>query len=292
MASRLPPWLKQPLPDARVLGRMRGLLRGFNLHTVCESAECPNAGECFSFGTAAFLILGDTCTRRCTFCAVNKKGAPLPVDMTEPVRVNEAARKLGLRYVVVTSVTRDDLPDGGAALFAATTGLLREDDIAVELLVPDFGGSSLAAAKVAAAQPQVFGHNVETVPRLYPRVRPGASFERSLELLQIVKRLHPGIVTKAGLMVGLGETEKEIREVMERLRGVGCDIITIGQYLRPSPGHYPVARFITPGEFAGYQRTAQSIGFRGVASSPLVRSSFRAAELYEEVVGIPVRNTR
>ncbi len=291
MASRLPAWFKQPLPDARGLGRMKGLLRGFGLHTVCESAECPNAGECFTHGTATFLILGDTCTRRCTFCAV-KKGAPLPVDMTEPVQVKEAARKLGLQYVVVTSVTRDDLPDGGAALFAATTGLLREDSIIAELLIPDFGGDSSAVAKVVAAQPQVLGHNVETVPRLYPRVRPGASFERSLELLQTAKRLLPEIVAKSGLMVGLGETEREIIEVMERLRGAGCDIITVGQYLQPSPEHCPVARFITPDEFARYELTAKSLGFRGVASGPLVRSSFRAAELYEKTVRVPLRNAR
>jgi len=281
MRGRLPPWFKQRLADPGVMSSMHGLLDGLSLHTICQSALCPNIGRCFASGTATFLILGDTCTRRCTFCAV-KKGKPAPVDGTEPEHLLEAIKNLGLSYVVITSVTRDDLPDGGAAQFARTVTLLRENvpGITVEILIPDFRGDGEALRMVVASGPQVINHNVETVPRLYPEVRPGADYARSLELLYTVKKLNPAIVTKSGLMLGLGESTAEVTEVMSDLREANCDLLTIGQYLQPSPRHHPVVRFVPPEEFAGYEASGRGIGFAEVASSPLVRSSYRAAELY------------
>ncbi len=281
MRGRLPPWFKQRLADPGAMSSMHGLLDGLSLHTICQSALCPNIGRCFTAGTATFLILGDVCTRRCTFCAV-KKGHPSPVDEKEPEHLLEAVGKMGLSYVVTTSVTRDDLPDGGASQFARTVTLLRENmaDIMVEVLVPDFRGSEEAIQAVVDAGPQVINHNAETVPRLYPEVRPGADYARSLQLLYTVKKLNPAIVTKSGLMLGLGESREEVIEVMSDLREAGCDLLTIGQYLRPSAQHHPVARFIPPQEFAGYEATGREMGFAEVASSPLVRSSYRAVELY------------
>jgi lipoic acid synthetase len=262
---------------------MHDLLSGLGLHTICQSALCPNIGRCFTSGTATFLILGDVCTRRCTFCAV-KKGRPAPVDAEEPQHLCDAVARLGLNYVVITSVTRDDLPDGGASQFARTVARLRENTAksTVEVLVPDFRGSEEAIRTVVASGPQVINHNVETVPRLYPEVRPGADYARSLELLYTVKKLNPAIVTKSGLMLGLGESRDEVIEVMGDLREADCDLLTIGQYLQPSPHHHPVVSFIPPGEFAGYEAIGREMGFAGVASSPLVRSSYRAAELYEK----------
>jgi lipoic acid synthetase len=282
MRGRLPPWFKQRLADPEAMSSMHGLLDGLSLHTICQSALCPNIGRCFASGTATFLILGDTCTRRCTFCAV-KKGKPASVDEAEAEHLLEAVRNLGLSYVVITSVTRDDLPDGGASHFARTVGLLRENvpDIIVEVLVPDFRGYGEAIGTVVASGPQVINHNVETVPRLYPEVRPGADYARSLELLYKVKKQSPAIITKSGIMLGLGESKEEITEVMSDLREANCDLLTIGQYLQPSPHHHPVVRFIPPEEFAGYEMTGREMGFAGVASSPLVRSSYRAAELYD-----------
>ncbi|MGB2814589.1 MAG: lipoyl synthase [Dehalococcoidales bacterium] len=283
MRGRLPPWFKQRLADPGVMSSMHGLLDGLNLHTICQSALCPNIGKCFTAGTATFLILGDVCTRRCTFCAV-KKGLPGPVDETEPEHLLEAVQKLGLSYVVITSVTRDDLPDGGASQFARTVTLLRENaaDIMVEVLVPDFRGSEEAIRMVVESGPQVFNHNVETVPRLYPEVRTGADYARSLELLYMVKELNPKITTKSGLMLGLGESQEEVVEVMRDLREANCDLLTIGQYLQPSAQHHPVGRFVPPEEFAEYEAIGREMGFAEVASSPLVRSSYRAAELFDK----------
>ena len=267
---------------------MKELLHGLSLHTICESAHCPNIGGCFSRKTATFLILGDVCTRHCTFCAV-KKGVPSPVDESEPQHLLEAVEQLSLSYVVITSVTRDDLADGGAYQFVATINLLHENiaGAAVEVLIPDFLGSAEALKAVVEARPEVINHNVETVPRLYHEVRPEADYSRSLELLLMVKRLDPKIVTKSGLMLGLGETRDEVIEVMSDLREAGCDLLTIGQYLQPSPGHHPVVRHVPPEEFSQYEEIGRNMGFAGVASAPLVRSSFRAAELYARVKGQP-----
>ncbi len=284
MSGRLPPWFKQRLADPGVMSSMHGLLDGLKLHTICQSALCPNIDRCFTSGTATFLILGDVCTRRCTFCAV-QKGRPGPVDEAEPGHLLEAVRKMGLCYVVITSVTRDDLPDGGAYQFARTVTLLREnmEDIMVEVLVPDFRGSEEAVRAVVESGPQVINHNVETVPRLYPEVRPGADYARSLELLYTVKNLDPTIVTKSGLMLGLGESRDEVIEMMSDLREANCDLLTIGQYLQPSAQHHPVIRFMPPEEFAEYEAIGREVGFAEVASSPLVRSSYRATELYAKV---------
>jgi len=282
MTGRLPPWFKQKLADPAVMSSMHGLLDELSLHTVCQSALCPNIGKCFTAGTATFLILGGVCTRCCTFCAV-KKGNPGLVDEEEPEHLFEAVKKMGLSYVVITSVTRDDLPDGGASQFARTVTLLRENvaGITVEVLVPDFRGSEEAIRLVVESSPQVINHNVETVPRLYPEVRPGADYARSLELLYTVKKQNPATVTKSGLMLGLGESREEVIEVMGDLREANCDLLTIGQYLQPSPQHRPVVRFVPPEEFTEYEAIGQALGFIEVASSPLVRSSYRAAELYD-----------
>jgi len=282
MAGRLPSWFKKKMPPPGVMHDMKGLLHELRLHTVCENALCPNIGDCFCKGTATFLIMGNICTRNCTFCAVSK-GTPLPLDEKEPENLLEATEKLGLRHVVITSVTRDDLPDGGAEHFARIISLLKEKNAerTVEVLVPDFVGSITSLTTVIDAKPDVFNHNLETVPRLYPEVRPKANFERSLQLLKKAKELDPQITTKSGLMVGLGETSDELYETMERLRDTGCNLLTIGQYLQPSAAHHPVVRFIPPDEFTEYESQGKAMGFSGIASSPLVRSSFNAAELYE-----------
>lgn len=289
MKTRLPSWFKQPLPDAEIMSTMQTLLDSLSLHTICESALCPNSGECFSSGTATFLILGDTCTRGCAFCGVTSGPAP-PVDEKEPERLLEAVEKLDLSYIVITSVTRDDLPDGGASQFARVISLLREKrpDSVVEVLIPDFLGSAAALGKLISADPHVVNHNVETVPRLYPEVRPGADYGRSLELLARVKDINPGTVTKSGLMLGLGETSQEVIEVMKDLREADCDLLTIGQYLQPSPGKHTVLRYVSPGEFAGYREIGKDLGFAEVASAPLVRSSYRAAGLYAKAKSLSI----
>jgi lipoic acid synthetase len=250
------------------------------LHTVCESARCPNLGECFAAPTATFLLLGDRCARGCAFCAVGRGDAMSP-DPGEPEAVAGAAREMGLRHVVLTSVTRDDLPDGGAAHFAATVRAVRAalPDAAVEVLVPDFGGSEAAVRAILDARPDVFNHNVETVPRLYPTIRPAADFARSVDLLALSKRIAPDALTKSGLMVGLGETAQEVRAVMGRLRDASCDILTIGQYLRPSRRCVPVARYVPPEEFARWEEAGRALGFSAVFAGPLVRSSYSAAEV-------------
>lgn len=280
--STLPSWIKRRFPPQEEWERVQKLLRTLALHTVCESARCPNLGECFRRGTATFLILGNVCTRSCRFCAVGK-GIPLPPDPEEPERVAEAAKRLYLKHVVVTSVTRDDLPDGGAGHFAATILAIRQalPQATVEVLVPDFQGSEEALDTVLAARPEVLNHNLETVPRLYPLVRPQADYARSLRLLEKAKNKAPGILTKSGLMVGLGETRKEVEEVLRDLRKARCDIVTIGQYLRPSVHHLPVASYVPPEEFEYYREYALRLGFSGVASGPFVRSSYKAEEFVE-----------
>jgi lipoic acid synthetase len=284
MTVRLPEWFKQKMPDPAVMAGMNKLFIRLGLHTICHSALCPNIGICFGKHTATFLILGDVCTRNCTFCAV-AKGEPLPVDENEPGNIARAVEYLGLRHVVVTSVTRDDLADGGASHFARVISTIkRQTEALVEVLVPDFKGSRISAEVVVSAHLDVFSHNVETVPRLYPAVRPRANFRRSVGLLKYAKQVEASVVTKSGLMVGLGETHSEILEVMQTLRDVSCDLLTIGQYLSPSPAHHPVVSFYTPEEFAELRETALGLGFRGVESAPLVRSSYNAAQLYNEAL--------
>ena len=272
-------WLKAPAPVGENYRDLKGLVERLKLHTVCESAACPNVGECWNHRTATFMILGNYCTRRCGFCAV-QKGQPLDVDWDEPRRVAEACETLGLRYAVITSVNRDDQKDGGAALFAMTIRAIREriPDCKVEVLVPDFQGSREAMAIVMEAGPDVLNHNIETVPRLYKQVRLGARYERSLEMLECARSLRPDIPTKSGLMVGLGETGEEVVSVLRDLRVSRVEIATIGQYLRPTLKHLPVLRYVTPEEFAGYRRAGLEMGFAHVESGPLVRSSYHAAE--------------
>jgi len=279
--ARRPEWLKLSPLDPTILGRMNRLMRDLKLHTVCESARCPNRAECFARGTATFMILGDICTRNCTFCAV-KHGMPQPADPEEPQHIVAAVNKLGLRYAVITSVTRDDLPDGGASQFAQTINAIHKYDsnIPVEVLIPDFKGSTSALQTVMNASPAVLNHNVETMPRLYPEVRPETNYQRSLELLEKARLLNGNFITKSGLMLGLGETRGEVIEVMTDLREAGCDLLTIGQYLQPSLSHHKVVKYIPPEEFQEYQNIGEKIGFTAVISGSLVRSSFHAAETY------------
>jgi len=289
-AEGQPPWLWRrvsPASEAAV-ARMEDLLDGLALHTVCQEARCPNLAECFGRGTATFLLLGSHCTRGCRFCAVSH-GRPAAPDPGEPWRVAEAAARLGLGHVVLTSVTRDDLPDGGAGHFAAAIRALRRRLPAaiVEVLIPDLQGSHAALETVIQAGPDVLNHNVETVPRLYGSVRPGAGYRRSLALLARAKALHPGLVCKSGLMLGLGERTAEVIRVLRDLRGAGCDLITLGQYLPPSGDQLPVVRYVPPDEFAAYGEKARDMGFRGVASGPLVRSSHRAEALWVSALHHP-----
>jgi lipoic acid synthetase len=279
-----PPWLKRRIPSGAAYQQIQKLLKKSKLHTVCQEARCPNLGECFSHGTATFLILGDRCTRNCGFCAVahGPLGAPAP---EEPARVAEAVKGMGLRHVVITSVTRDDLPDGGARQFAETIRAIQKKtpDARVEVLIPDFQGSLSALKTVIDAHPHVLNHNIETVPRLYPSVRPGAIYERSLQLLMRVQNLDPSIPTKSGLMLGLGETPEEIRQTLLDLLQVGCSLLTLGQYLQPSKEHLPVVRFIPPAEFDRWRDRALQMGFMEVASGPFVRSSYHAEELFQNL---------
>jgi lipoic acid synthetase len=277
VVRRHPPWLKVRAPGGPGFAETRGIVKGLGLHTVCEEARCPNIGECWAHKTATFMLLGDTCTRNCSFCAV-AHGKPLAVDPHEPARVGEAVARLGLRHVVVTSVDRDDLPDGGASHFADTVRAVvrAAPGCRVEVLVPDFQGDLAAVATVVAAPVAVFNHNVETVPRLYRRVRPGAKYERSLAVLAAARDPDGRRLTKAGLMLGLGEEREELFRVFKDLRRAGCDILTLGQYLRPSAAHIAVERYVTPEEFAELGSAARGLGFRHVESGPLVRSSYHA----------------
>ncbi len=274
-----PPWLKVRFPAGDNFERLRTLMRGEQLHTVCEEARCPNIGECWSRGTATFMILGDTCTRSCGFCAI-KTGRPGTVDAGEPMRVAAAAARMGLQHVVITSVNRDELPDGGAGIFAETIRRVRQlsPGATIEVLIPDFKGDEAALATVLAAQPEILNHNTETVPRLYSQVRPQAVYERSLAVLRRARELDPGAVTKSGLMVGLGETRDELLEVFQDLANNGVDVLTVGQYLRPTPAHLPVARYWHPDEFAALKADALAMGFRHVEAGPLVRSSYHAED--------------
>jgi len=280
--DRKPPWLRKRLTLSESYEKVRALLRTERLHTVCQEARCPNHWECFSQKTATFLILGDQCTRRCRFCAVGH-GRPAPPDPHEPERIARAVCALGLRYVVVTSVTRDDLPDGGASVFAHTIRAVRtaEPRAHVEVLIPDFQGLASSLETVLEAGPDVVNHNVETVPRLYERVRPGADYRRSLTLLRSVSDRAPQIPIKSGIMLGLGETDDEIRQTLEDLLASGCTMLTLGQYLRPAPHLLPVARYVPPEEFDAWREKALALGFRRVASGPWVRSSYHARELYQ-----------
>ena len=279
--ERLAPWLKKRLPDGRAVAEVRGLMDDLGLHTVCQSARCPNLNECWSRKAATFMILGDVCTRTCRFCTV-PKGKPLPVDDGEPARVAEAARRMDLRHVVVTSVDRDELPDQGAGHFAQTIAAIRRalPDAAIEVLTPDFRGDAACVDVVTDAKPHIYNHNVETVPSLYARVRPGARYERSLALLRRVKARDATVFTKSGLMLGLGETAEELAAVFADMRAAGVDILTLGQYLRPSLAQLPVERFVPPEEFDAHGRLAREMGFLSVASGPFVRSSYNAAEVY------------
>ena len=274
-----PSWLRARAPVGDNFHNLKKLARGLGLHTVCESAQCPNIGECWSHKTATFMLLGDICTRRCGFCAV-PKGKPQPIDGDEPRRVAEAVAALGLKHAVVTSVNRDDDNLGGARIFAETIREIRErtPDCRVEVLIPDFQGMDEALKVVLEAQPDVLNHNTESVPRLYRVVRSGARYERTLKLLENVKKFSPGMVTKSGVMVGLGETTEELIEVFRDLGGRDVDILTVGQYLRPSRDHLPIARFYTPEEFKNLRDEALRFGFRHVESGPLVRSSYHAHE--------------
>lgn len=274
-----PEWLRVRVPGGENYHRLKQMARQLELHTVCESARCPNIAECWNHGTATFMILGNLCTRRCGFCAV-PKGRPLPLDQDEPRRVGEAVARLGLRHAVITSVNRDDDNLGGARIFAATIAAVRErvPACSVEVLIPDFRGSEAALRIVLEAGPDLLNHNTETVPSLYRFVRPGAKFERSLELLRNVKRFAPGMRSKSGLMLGLGENQAELLAALEALAATGCDILTLGQYLRPSRDHLPVKRLVPPEEFAELKQAALAMGFAHVEAGPLVRSSYHAHE--------------
>lgn len=275
-----PSWLRVPFPRGSTYERIKRIVRENGLHTVCQAAACPNLGECWSHGTATFMILGDVCTRNCSFCGV-PSGMPGTLERDEPIRVAHAAAAMGVKHVVVTSVTRDDLPDGGASIFSETIRQVRKEnpDARTEVLIPDFKGDDGALRHVLDSPVEIVAHNVETVPRLYSSLRPQAGYARSVHLIHRLKQLHPGVVTKSGFMVGLGETWKELTEVMKDLFHVGCDVLTIGQYLRPGKDHHPVIRYYLPTEFESLKEAARDIGFREVMSGPLVRSSYRADQL-------------
>jgi len=275
--EKKPPWLKVRMPPAEVLDEMHRKLGGLN--TVCWSAKCPNIGECFKRGMATFMIMGDVCTRNCGFCGV-KNGTPGRLNVVEPILIGEAVRKLGLRYAVVTSVTRDDLPDGGAGHYAGTIWAIRKmnPECGIEVLIPDFQGDKPALKTLVDSKPDVINHNVETVPKLYPKVRPQADYLRSLDLLKTVKEMQPDAVTKSGLMVGVGETIDEVEQALRDLRDAGCDLLTVGQYLRPTRENIPIERYVRPDEFEQLRVTALELGFKNAASGPFVRSSYFADE--------------
>jgi lipoic acid synthetase len=280
--NRLPVWFRQGIVEDSVFAVLERVSQS-NLHTVCQKAHCPNLNSCFKRKEITFMILGDTCTRSCSFCAVSKvNDKSFLLDQDEPRRLKDLVRDLGLDYIVITSVTRDDLSDGGAGIFAESIRQLRalNKGILTEALIPDFKGDGLSLKKVIASKPDVIAHNLETVGRLYKELKPDSDYRRSLDLLRIVKGSDSGMITKSSLMLGLGEKEDEVIAAMHDLKNVDCDILTLGQYLSPSARHYPVRNFISPEEFQEYRRIALDLGFKAVASGPLVRSSYRAKELY------------
>ena len=284
LRSRKPPWLKVRAPGGPNYLKLRRIVREQKLHTICEEAHCPNIGECWEQLTATFLILGDICTRNCGFCAV-KHGKPTELDLAEPERVAQAICRLGLEHAVITSVNRDDQADGGSAIFAAVIRRVREfsPGCSVEVLVPDFRGSEAALRTVVQASPDILNHNMETVPRLYREVRPGSRYERSLELFSRARRMAPGLVTKSGVILGFGEEREELLRTMADLREVDCDILTLGQYLRPSQQHLPIRKYYTPEEFRELKAIGEAMGFKHVEAGPLVRSSYHARGQAEEV---------
>ena len=279
LPERKPPWLKVRAPGGENYVRLRHLMRDLQLHTVCEEAHCPNVGECWEHGTATFMVLGDVCTRNCAYCAV-AHGRPPKYDTAEPARVAEAVAEMRLQHAVITSVDRDDLPDFGAFIFAETIRQIRArlPECSVEVLVPDFQGNEDAIRTVLEARPDIYNHNTETVPRLYKRCRPGGRYERVMEIFRFAKRTAPAIPTKTGLILGMGETVDEVHAVMRDLREVDVDILTLGQYLRPSDKHHPLDRYYTPDEFRALRDAGMAMGFRHVESGPLVRSSYHAWE--------------
>lgn len=278
-----PEWLRVKAPQWERVGNVKEILRDLALNTVCEEASCPNIGECFNAGTATFLIMGPACTRACPYCDIDFEKKPQALDPTEPTRLAEAVKRLGLNHVVITSVNRDDLPDGGASQFQRCIEAIRaiSPHTTIEVLIPDLCGNWNALEAIIKAKPEVLNHNTETVPRLYRRVRPQGDYQRSLQLLKRTQELAPWIYTKSGLMVGLGETDDEIRQVMQDLRSVNCDILTIGQYLQPTQKHLNVADFVTPAQFDAWREFGESLGFLQVVSSPLTRSSYHAEQVRE-----------
>jgi lipoyl synthase len=284
-----PEWLRVKAPQWERVGTVKEVLRDLHLNTVCEEASCPNIGECFSHGTATFLIMGPACTRACPYCDIDFEKKPVALDPTEPQRLAEAVRRMKLKHVVITSVNRDDLPDGGAGQFVQCIRQVRKlsPQTTIEVLIPDLCSNWDALAQILAAEPEVLNHNTETVPRLYKRVRPQGDYERSLELLHRARAIAPWVFTKSGVMVGLGETAAEIEQTMADLRGVDCDIVTIGQYLQPTPKHLPVQTFVTPEQFALWHNSGKAMGFLQVVSSPLTRSSYHAEEVQRLMVEHP-----
>ena len=284
-----PDWLRVKAPQTERVGNVKEILRDLALNTVCEEASCPNIGECFSVGTATFLIMGPACTRACPYCDIDFAKKPLALDPTEPERLATAVKRLGLNHVVITSVNRDDLPDGGAQQFVNCIQAIRAKSpgTTIEVLIPDLCGNWNALDLILQAQPEVLNHNTETIPRLYRRVRPQGNYKRTLELLRRSRQSLSRVYTKSGLMVGLGETDAEIRQVMQDLQSVGCDILTLGQYLQPSPKHLPVNTFVPPEQFAAWQQYGESLGFLQVVSSPLTRSSYHAEQVREIMQAYP-----
>lgn len=281
-----PEWLSIPAPSEETIDGVKRMLDKCGLHTVCESANCPNIGECFSNRTCTFMILGNICTRKCRFCAVNH-GHPRPVNLDEPVAIAHAARELKLKHIVITTVTRDDLPDGGAGQFVATINALHGElpEATVEVLISDLKGQSAPLVEILQSGPNILNHNIETVPRLYKNVRPQALYSRSLDVLRWTSEWGKGIMSKSGLMLGLGETFKEVVKVLHDLRKVNCGIVTVGQYLQPSPKHIPIRRYVPPEEFKKIEEIGMDMGFLAVTAGPLVRSSYNALNTYQKIFG-------
>ena len=284
-----PDWLRVKAPQWERVGAVKAILQDLGLNTVCEEASCPNIGECFQAGTATFLIMGPACTRACPYCDIDFEKKPQALDPTEPLRLAESVRRMGLSHVVITSVNRDDLADGGASQFVACIEAVRRESpkTTIEVLIPDLCGNWNALDTLLAAKPEVLNHNTETVPRLYRRVRPQGDYQRSLELLRRTRELAPSVYTKSGLMAGLGETDTEVQQVMDDLRAVDCDILTLGQYLQPSPKHLPVVEFVTPDQFNTWRDVGEAKGFLQVVSSPLTRSSYHAGEVQRLMAQYP-----